>query len=120
MGSSRSISAGFWGGLAAVTAGLLMAAGPACAQADFDPEARAWQRHGGVSRAIWSPTGARVELAGQQAGFGFALGLRRNLRRPLGTHAAPAFVVETGVRSNLTLLAAPDRGAMLVWQVYVR
>jgi hypothetical protein len=107
-------------GLAAATAGLLMAAPAARAQADFDPEARAWQRHGGVARAIWSPPGARTELAGQQAGFGVALGVRRSLRGGLGARAAAAFVVETGPRSNLTLLAAPERGTVLVWQLYLR
>ncbi len=106
-------------GRVAATAGLLLAALPAWGQADFDPEARAWQRHGGVARAIWSPPLARTELAGQQAGFGLALGVRRSLRANLGARAAAAFVVETGPRSNLTLLAAPERGTVLVWQLYL-
>ncbi|MCW5635789.1 MAG: hypothetical protein KIT17_20805 [Rubrivivax sp.] len=74
-------------------------------------------RHGSVSSRFWAPGAARMELAGGSLSAGLAVGVRGPLRSTLGTRVAPAIVMETSHRSNLTLLATGSGGAMLVWQL---
>lgn len=102
--------------LAAALAGLLLAASPSPASADSQSEPSTLRRHGSVSRFIWAPRAASAQIGGQSLQAGMAIGVRGPLRTALGAAAAPALVLETGRRSNLTLLAAGNGSAMLVWQ----
>ena len=102
--------------LAASALGLISALLlPGVAQADPGNEAESLRRHGAVSRLLWVPTGSSASLYGGNLSAGLALGTRGPIRAALGP-VAPALVFETGRRTNLTLMVASSRGAMLVWQ----
>jgi hypothetical protein len=75
-----------------------------------------WQ-HGTVSRHFWAPSLTTTEIAGLRVSAGLAVGVRAPLRATVGAPVVPAIVLETGRRSNLTLLPAEQGGAMLVWQI---
>lgn len=75
-----------------------------------------WQRNGAVSRHLWVPGFARLDIAGVQLRPGLALGLRGSVRDNLGRRFAPAFTVDLGQHRSVALLHAGDRGAMIVFQ----
>lgn len=75
-----------------------------------------WQRNGAVSRHLWVPGFARLDIAGVQLRPGLALGLRGSVRANLGSRFAPAFTVDLGQHRRVALLHAGGRGAMIVFQ----
>ena len=88
----------------------------AAAQAEpFGENGGSLRRHGAVSRLLWIPDGASARVDGAYLSAGLALGTRGTIRSALGP-VVPALVFETGHRTSLTLMAAGNRGAMLVWQ----
>lgn len=95
--------------------GALAATAPALA-APLDDNTE-WQRNGGVSRHLWVPKFARMDIAGLQLRPGFALGLRGSVQANLGRRLTPAFTVELGQQRSIALLHAGDRGAMIVFQI---
>lgn len=101
-------------GLAALAL-LAASTGPAFAGPLAESE-HLW-RHGSVSRHFWAPSLTSTEIAGMRLSAGLAVGVRRPLRATVGSAVAPAIVLTTGQRSNLTLLPTDQRGAMLVWQL---
>ena len=102
---------------AAAAALLVAAAAPALAgEPSPEPLPQLW-RHGTVSRHFWAPQGLGTEVAGLRVSAGLAVGLRAPMRAAVGSRVAPAVVLHTGARSNLTLLPAEGGGAMLVWQL---
>ena len=95
--------------------GALATAVPALAappESDTD-----WQRNGAVSRHLWVPAFARLDIAGVQLRPGLALGLRGSVQANLGRRFTPAFTVDLGRQRSVALLHAGDRGAMVVFQV---
>lgn len=95
--------------------GTLATALPAmAAPADGDAE---WQRNGAVSRHLWVPGFARLDIAGMQFRPGLALGLRGSVQANLGRRFTPAIMVDLGQHRSVALLHAGDRGAMIVFQV---
>lgn len=93
---------------------LLAVAMPAlAAPPDADVE---WQRNGAVSRHLWVPGFARLDIAGVQLRPGLAVGLRGSVRDQLGRRFAPAFTIDLGQQRSIALLHAGGRGAMLVFQ----
>jgi hypothetical protein len=107
------------GHLAALAALALSvaAAAPAAADPGSDPSARPLWRHGMVSRHFWAPASMNLGPSGMRLSAGLAVGVRAPLRATVGAAVAPAFVLDTGGRSSLTLLRAEQGGAMLVWQM---
>jgi hypothetical protein len=100
---------------AATAAAALLLAAAGAAEADPRRDDRSLRRHGSVARLLWVPEGASLRLEGQYVSAGIVLGTRGPIRSALGP-VAPALVFDLGHRSNLTLLSAGGRGAMLVWQ----
>lgn len=99
---------------AAVVACSAVCATPAAAAPEHDvPQ---WRRHGLVARHLWTPSFTHREIGGLRLSAGVAFGVRKHWRHAIGAPVASAIVLETGRRSNLTLLATPEGGAMLVWQ----
>lgn len=92
---------------------LLLAGATAHAEPWFERDDL--HRNGAVSRHLWQPDAASVEVAGLRVSAGLAIGLRGATRDNLGRRYTPALTVETGQRSSLSLLPGND-GAMLVWQ----
>ena len=74
------------------------------------------QRNGAVSRHLWAPGDAILELAGHPLSAGVAIGLRDGLRSNLGVAVAPALNLRLGERSTLSLLAGGNGAVMLVLQ----
>jgi hypothetical protein len=93
---------------------LWLATGPAAAAPLFGGDEL--QRNGGISRHLWTPDFTRTEFAGMRLSAGLALGLREPLHAPLGRRVAPSLSLDLGQRTQLSLLPAPGRGAMLVLQ----
>jgi hypothetical protein len=96
------------------TACLALLALPAAAQPACGAEEL--RRHGAVAHRTWTPQFACGEVAGLRISAGLALGLRGSLRTQLDSKVVPAVMLQLDQRSNLSLLAADKRGAMLVWQ----
>ena len=90
------------------------AAVPAAAHPVLD--ATEIRRNGALSRHVWAPEFARTELNGLRVSAGLALGLRGSIQANLDRRVAPAITVHTGDRSQLSVLWAGSRGAMVVWQ----
>ena len=97
-----------------LAAALLLAAAPAAAAPLFGGDEL--QRNGAVSRHLWTPDFARAELSGMRLSAGLAVGLREPLHAPLGRRVAPSLSLDLGQRTQLSLLPAAGRGAMLVLQ----
>jgi hypothetical protein len=100
--------------VAAVTAAVAAAAAPAAA--DPGQEIKTLRRHGSVARHFWAPVATHAELAGMPLSAGLAIGLRGPARALIGARIAPALVLHTGARSNLSLLANERGGVAVVWQ----
>jgi hypothetical protein len=75
------------------------------------------RRNGAVSRHLWSPDAASVDVAGIRVSAGLAVGLRGPLRSQLGTPLAPAIHFALDSRSGICILSSGRRGAAILWQV---
>jgi hypothetical protein len=95
--------------------GALATALPALATPPSDGDTE-WQRYGAVSRHLWVPRFARLDIAGIQLRPGLALGLRGSVQANLGRRFAPALTVDLGQQRSVALLHAGDRGTMIVFQ----
>ena len=91
---------------------LLFAAGPASA-GPFGIDAL--ERNGALSRHVWEPAFAQVDVGGTKVAAGLAIGLRGPVRDQLDRRIAPALTVDLNRSGSLSLLPARD-GAMLIWQ----
>jgi hypothetical protein len=100
-----------------VALATLAASAAAAAEPLADQLRSRLQRHGMVARHFWAPGLTSTEVAGMRLSAGLAVGVRAPLRAAVGAAVAPAIVLHTGPRSNLTLLAADQGGALLVWQL---
>jgi hypothetical protein len=76
------------------------------------------QRNGAVSHRLYVPSAAN-DMLDQRATAGIALGLRGPLRQQLGP-AAPMVSIDLARSAQLSVLAAPGKGAMLVLQAPFR
>lgn len=74
------------------------------------------QRNGAVSRHLWAPGDAVVDIAGYPVSAGLAIGLRDGIRSSLGVAVAPALSLRLGERSSLSLLAGGNGAVLLVLQ----
>ena len=74
------------------------------------------QRNGAVSRHLWAPADAIIDIAGHPVSAGIAIGLRGGLRSNLGVAVAPALSMRIGERSSMSLLAGGNGAVMLVLQ----
>lgn len=84
----------------------------AAAAAEAQREDHTFRRNGEVSRRLWTPEFAQ----GRGVSVGLALGLRGAVRQHLDRKAAPAITFELGDRAQLSVIAAPNRGAMVLLQ----
>lgn len=91
---------------------LLLAAAPAWAR-PFEIESL--ERNGALSRRVWEPSFAQVQVGGVKLAAGVAIGLRGPVREQLDRRIAPALSMDLNRGGSLSLLPARD-GAMLVWQ----
>lgn len=84
----------------------------AAAAAAPEREDGSLRRNGEVSRRLWTPEFAQ----GRGVSVGLALGLRGAVRQHLDRPVAPAITFELGDRAQLSVIAAPNRGAMVLLQ----
>lgn len=88
-------------------AGAPALAGPLADTGEF-------QRNGALSRHVWSPDLVRKDLGGLRLSAGLALGLHDAVHAQMQRNVAPAFSLELGQDSRVSLLPGGRRGAMLV------
>lgn len=70
------------------------------------------QANGEVSRRLWVPEFAQ----GRRVSAGLALGLRGSVRQQLDSRVAPAVTLRLDDEASVSVIGAPGRGVMLVWQ----